>query len=125
MSEKLTKQKFITDVFDYEKFSEWKYTGDVPCIIDFYADWCQPCKMVSPILEDMAKKYEGKIKVYKINTDQESELASIFNIRSIPSILFIPMEGQPQMAIGSLPKVTIEKVIHEVLVVPAPVLKNS
>jgi len=120
MTEKLTKEKFLTDVFDFEKNTEWKYTGKVPCIIDFYADWCHPCKMVAPILEDLSEKYNGKIKVYKVNTDQEPELSSAFNIRSIPSILFVPMNGQPQMAVGALPKGSIEKSIQDVLEVQAP-----
>lgn len=120
MTEKLTKEKFLTDVFDFEKNTEWKYAGKVPCIIDFYADWCHPCKMVAPILEDLSKKYDGKIKVYKVNTDQEPELSSAFNIRSIPSILFVPMNGQPQMAVGALPKGSIEKTIQDVLKVQAP-----
>src|SRR5690606_24505132 len=98
-----------------EKNKEWKYEGDLPCIIDFYADWCGPCKMVAPILEQLATEYEGKIKIYKVDTEREQELAAAFGIRSIPSILFVPKEGQPQMAVGALPKPSLVKAINELL----------
>ncbi len=111
----LTAAEFKTKVFNYEKNKEWKYEGDKPCIIDFYADWCGPCKRVAPILEDLAKEYDGKIIVYKINTEKERELASAFGIRSIPSLLFVPVKGQPQMAQGALPKEQFVKVINEFL----------
>ncbi|MCC5927620.1 MAG: thioredoxin [Cyclobacteriaceae bacterium] len=106
---------FLEKVFNYEKNQDWKYEGDIPCIIDFYADWCGPCKMIAPILEELAAEYEGKIKIYKVDTEAEQELAGAFGIRSIPSILFVPMEGQPQMAQGALPKNTFKKAIDEVL----------
>jgi thioredoxin 2 len=112
----LTKSEFLTKVYDYEKNpNEWVYIGDKPCIVDFYADWCRPCKMIAPILEDLAKKYDGQIVVYKINTDQERELASFFGIQSIPTLLFCPMNGKPQMSQGALPKETFEKVVSDVL----------
>ena len=112
----LTKAEFLTKVYDFEKNpNEWVYNGTRPCIIDFYADWCKPCKMVAPIMADLAAKYEGKIDIYKINTDQERELAQAFNIRSIPTILFCPLEGKPQMTQGALPKETFEQVIQDVL----------
>ena len=111
----LTNAEFKAKVFDYEKNKEWKYEGDKPCIIDFYADWCGPCKLVAPILEELAKEYDGKIIVYKINTEKERELASAFGIRSIPSLLFVPAKGQPQMAQGALPKEQLVKVINEFL----------
>lgn len=112
----LTKAEFIAKVYDYEKNPDtWVFNGTRPCIIDFYADWCKPCKMIAPILVDLAKQYEGKIDIYKINTDQERELAQAFNIRSIPTILFCPVNGQPQMTQGALPKETFEKVIQDVL----------
>lgn len=111
----LTNAEFKAKVFDYEKNKEWKYEGDKPCIIDFYADWCGPCKRVAPILEELAKEYDGKIIVYKINTEKERELASAFGIRSIPSLLFVPAKGQPQMAQGALPKEQLVKVINEFL----------
>ncbi|OGR52791.1 MAG: thioredoxin [Elusimicrobia bacterium GWA2_62_23] len=110
-------ETFKAKIFDFEKNKEWKFSGDRPCIVDFYADWCGPCKMIAPVLEELSKKYEGKLDVYKINTDQEQELAGAFGIQSIPSLLFIPMAGKPQMAQGALPKETLEKVIADVLAV--------
>ncbi len=115
MAEHLTKDAFIEKVFDYETQKEWEYKGDLPCIIDFYADWCMPCKTVAPILEEIAEDYNGKVHVYKINTEEEQELAAAFGIQSIPSLLFIPMEGKPQMAVGALPKESLEKAMQEVL----------
>jgi thioredoxin len=115
MTEHLTKETFLTKVFDYEKNKEWKFEGERPCMIDFYADWCGPCKMVAPILEELSGEYEGKLDIYKVDTEQEQELASVFGIRSIPSILFVPKEGQPQMAMGALPKDTFEKAFKDVL----------
>lgn len=114
MAENLTKETFIEKVFNYEQNKEWKYNGDKPCIIDFYADWCGPCRMVAPVLEELSKEYEGKLYVYKIDTEAEQELASAFGIRSIPSLLFVPMEGQPQMAMGALPKETFEKAFKDI-----------
>ena len=113
--EKLTKEVFLKKVFDYEKNKEWKFEGDLPCVIDFYADWCGPCKMVHPILEELSKEYEGKIRIYQIDTEAEQELAAAFGIKSIPSILFCPAEGQPQMAQGALPKASLKKAIEEIL----------
>jgi thioredoxin 1 len=111
----LTSQDFKEKVFNYETGEEWKYEGTLPAIVDFYADWCSPCKMVAPILEDLALEYAGKIIVYKVNTENEQELASVFGIQSIPTLLFIPAEGQPQAAMGALPRQTFEKVIKDVL----------
>jgi len=111
----LNTQDFKDKVFNYEAGKEWKYEGTLPAIVDFYADWCGPCKMVAPVLEDLAREYAGKIMVYKVNTEDEQELASVFGIRSIPTILFIPKEGEPQAAMGALPKQTFEKVIKDVL----------
>jgi thioredoxin 1 len=113
--EHLTKQTFMEKVFDFESNQDWKYEGKLPCIIDFYADWCAPCKMVAPILEDLAREYDGKINVYKIDTEKEQELASMFGIRSIPSLLFVPLEGKPQMAMGALPKEAFKEAIQSVL----------
>jgi len=115
MTEQLTKESFQDKVFDYEKNKEWKFKGDTPCVIDFYADWCAPCKMVAPILEELAAEYKGKVDIYKVNTEAEQELAAIFGIRSIPSILFVPVSGQPQMAMGALPKETFIQAFREVL----------
>ncbi len=115
MTEHLTKATFLEKVFDYENKKDWEYQGTVPAIIDFYADWCQPCKMVAPILEEIAGEYEGKVNIYKINTEQEQELAGVFGIRSIPSILFIPQNDKPQMAVGALPKDAILNAMKDVL----------
>ncbi|MCD4773636.1 MAG: thioredoxin [Bacteroidales bacterium] len=113
--EHLTKQTFLDKVFNYEQNKDWKFEGELPCIIDFYADWCQPCKMVAPILEELSEEYKGKINIYKVNTEQEQELSAAFGIRSIPSMLFCPANGQPQMAQGALPKDSLVKVIEDVL----------
>ena len=113
--EHLTKQTFFDKVFNYEQNKDWKFEGELPCIIDFYADWCQPCKIVAPILEELSKEYEGKVNIYKVNTEEETELAAAFGIRSIPSILFCPKDGQPQMAQGALPKETLIQAINDVL----------
>jgi len=115
MLEHLTKETFLSKVFDYEKNKEWKFEGTKPCVIDFYADWCGPCKMVAPVLEELAKDFEGKLDIYKVDTEEEQELAAVFGIRSIPSILFVPAEGQPQMAMGALPKETFVKAFKDVL----------
>ncbi|MBN2667416.1 MAG: thioredoxin [Bacteroidales bacterium] len=114
MLEHLTKETFQSKVFNYETNKEWKFEGNKPCMIDFYADWCGPCKMVAPILEELAKEYEGKVDIYKVNTEEEQELAAVFGIRSIPSLLFVPLDGQPQMAMGALPKDTFIKAIKDV-----------
>jgi thioredoxin len=111
----LTAQDFKEKIFNYETGKEWKYEGTLPAIVDFYADWCQPCKMVAPVLEDLAREYAGQIMIYKVNTEEEQELASVFGIQSIPTLLFIPKEGQPQAAMGALPKQTFEKAIKDVL----------
>ena len=111
----LTTKDFKEKVFNYEKGKEWKYEGILPAIIDFYADWCQPCKMVAPVLEDLAREYAGQIMIYKVNTEEEQELASVFGIQSIPTLLFIPKEGQPQAAMGALPKHSFEKAIKDIL----------
>lgn len=115
MTEHLTKETFLSKVFDYEKNKEWKYEGEKPCLIDFYADWCAPCRMVAPVLEELSKEFEGKMVIYKVNTEEEQELAAVFGIRSIPSFLFIPLNGQPQMAMGALPKETFIKAFKDVL----------
>ncbi len=113
--EHLTKETFLKKVFNFEQNKEWKFEGELPCLIDFYADWCQPCKMVAPVLEELAEEYKGKINIYKIDTEAERELAGAFGIRSIPSILFVPKDGQPQMSQGALPKESFKEVIEDVL----------
>ncbi len=115
MTENLTKDTFLEKVFNYTENKDWKFEGDKPAIIDFYADWCGPCKMIAPILEELSEEYKGKVDIYKVDTEAEQELAAAFAIRSIPSMLFIPMGAQPQMANGALPKVELERIISEVL----------
>ncbi|GAE21001.1 thioredoxin reductase [Bacteroides pyogenes JCM 10003] len=112
----LTKSEFLKRVADYETSpNEWKYLGDKPAIIDFYASWCGPCKMIAPILEELAAEYADELYIYKVNTEEERELSSVFGIRSIPSLLFVPMEGQPQMAMGAMSKADFKKAIQSVL----------
>jgi thioredoxin 1 len=120
MLEHLTKETFKEKVFNFETNKEWKYEGDKPCMIDFYADWCNPCKMVAPVLEELQKEYGDTIVIYKVDTEDQQELAGIFGVQSIPSLLFVPQEGQPQMAQGALPKQTFEKAISDVLKVEKP-----
>ncbi len=115
MPEELTKQTFQAKIFNYEQNKEWKYEGNLPAIVDFWAEWCAPCRMVAPVLEELSKEYEGKINIYKVNTEHEQELAASFGIQSIPSLLFIPVDEQPQMAAGALPKDALVKIIDEVL----------
>lgn len=111
----LTKEDFINKVFDYEKEQEWNYKGELPAIIDFYADWCGPCKAVAPILEELSNEYAGKLIIYKIDTDKEAELSSLFGIQSIPTLLFIPTTGTPMMQRGAIPKNVFKEVIDEQL----------
>ena len=111
----LSKESFKEKVFDYEKEQDWDFKGDLPCIIDFYADWCGPCKMVAPVLEQLSEEYKGKINIYKIDTEKEQELAAAFQIRSIPSILFCPKGEKPQMSMGALPKESFVEAIENVL----------
>lgn len=112
----LTKEDFLSKVANYEKNPEkWEYLGDKPCIIDFYADWCGPCKMIAPVLDELAEEYKNEIYIYKVDTEVEQELAAAFGIRSIPSILFCPMNDRPQMAQGALPKNSFVQAINEVL----------
>jgi thioredoxin len=111
----LTKETFKEKIFDYETSTDWSYKGELPAIIDFYADWCGPCKMVAPVLGELAGEYEGKVNIYKVNTDQEPELSGAFGIQSVPSLLFIPMGEKPQMAAGALPKQAFKNIIKDVL----------
>ena len=112
----LTKAEFLSKVANFETNpTEWKYLGDKPALIDFYADWCGPCKAIAPVLEELAAEYGDRIYIYKINTETEPELASAFGIRSIPSLLFVPMNAQPQMAAGALPKQQLKEAIDNLL----------
>lgn len=120
MIEHLNEETFREKIFDYTQGKEFKYKGTVPALIDFYADWCGPCKMVSPILEELAKEYAGKIDIYKVNTEKEETLASMFGIRSIPSLLFLPVGKDPQMGQGAMTKAQFEKAFKDILDVDAP-----
>ncbi len=121
--EQLTKQTFIEKVFDFENNQEWVFKGKKPAIIDFYADWCAPCKTVSPILEELDKEYQGLIDFYKIDTDQEQELAAMFGIRSIPTILFIPVDDDPRIAVGAMPKDVYEQAILDLFKLQKPLIQ--
>ncbi|MCE7864821.1 MAG: thiol reductase thioredoxin [Bacteroidetes bacterium CHB5] len=113
---KLTTEDFKQLVFDYTSETEWNYKGTLPAIIDFYADWCGPCKMVAPVLEELAAAYKDKLIIYKVDTEAEQELSAVFNIRSIPTFLFIPTVGQPMLQPGAFPKNVFKKIIDEHLV---------
>lgn len=110
---KLTTQDFKDKIFNYETEQEWKSKDSLPIIIDFYADWCGPCKMVAPILEELSEEYKDKLIIYKVDTDKEIELASVFGIQSIPTFLFIPVEGDPMIQPGAFPKHVFKEVIEE------------
>ena len=112
-TQKLTTQDFSNNIFDYTKEQEWSFKGTRPAIIDFYADWCGPCRMVAPVLEELSTDFEGKVDIYKVDTEVEQELAAVFGIQSVPSFLFIPMEGLPMLQPGALPKKAFEQVINE------------
>ena len=112
--EHLTEETFKSKVFNYEANKEWKFEGTKPCVIDFYADWCQPCKIVAPLLEELQDEFDGKLDIYKVDTEDQRNLAGMFGVQSIPSILFVPVDGQPQMAQGALPKDTFVKAFKDV-----------
>jgi len=120
VAEHLTKKTFLEKVFDYEKNQEWKFEGEIPAVVDFWAPWCGPCKMVGPIIDELSTEYEGKVKFYKVNTDDEQELGAVFGIRSIPSLLFIPKDGQPKLAVGALPKESLKSAIEKELLLDEP-----
>jgi thioredoxin len=112
----LTKKSFMENVWDYEKSpNQWQFRGELPCIIDFYADWCRPCRMVAPIMDELAKKYEGRVNIYKINTEQEKELARVFQVQSIPMVVFAPLNGKPATKIGAMSKEDYIKIVEEFL----------
>ena len=115
MVEHLNEENFKSMVHDYEKSKTWEFQGDLPAIIDFYADWCGPCKAVAPVMDKLSTEFEGRVNFYKIDTDKEQLLASLFGISSIPSLLFIPLEGAPSMSVGALPEGEIKKAIEQVL----------
>lgn len=114
--EVLNDTTFKSKVFNFEKNQEWKFEGDLPAIIDFYADWCGPCRALSPILQELSNEYQGKLNIYKVDTEASPELAGVFGIRSIPSLLFIPKDGKPVMAMGLVPKSDLKNAIENILV---------
>ena len=114
--EYLTVETFKEKVFNYEKNPEqWVFEGDKPCVIDFYADWCKPCKLIAPIMDELAEEYKGEVNIYKVDTEKNRELSRVFGIRSIPTVLFVPVEGKPQMSQGALPKESFKQAIDEFL----------
>ncbi len=113
--ENLTADMFVDKVFDYRNNTDWEFKGELPAIVDFYADWCGPCKMVAPVLQQLSSEYAGKLNIYKVNTEKEQELAAAFGIQSIPSILFIPMGEKPSIAAGALPESAFREIIRDVL----------
>jgi thioredoxin 1 len=120
----LTAESFQKLVWDYKKSPDtWVFNGDQPCIIDFYADWCRPCKMVAPIMDELSKEYKGKIRIYKVNTDEQRELAGLFRINSIPAVMFIPKSGKPQMSVGAMQKPSYQEMIQNILLVTGEVSK--
>jgi len=114
----ITATEFKSKIFDYEKEQEWKYKGSLPAIIDFYADWCGPCKAIAPVLEELSNEYSDRLIIYKIDTDKESELSAMFGIQSIPTLLFIPMQGHLMIQRSAVPKNALKQVIEERLVAP-------
>ncbi len=118
----LTKETFKSKIFDYENKTEWDFAGENPVVIDFYADWCGPCKMLSPIMEELSKEYAGKVDIYKIDTEAEQELAAVFGIRSIPSVLFVPKNDKPQMSVGAMRKDDYKRAFKEIFDVQEPII---
>ena len=116
MSEHLNKETFRDKIFNYEKNNEWKYEGTLPALVDFWAPWCGPCRLVGPLIDELSKEYYGKVNFYKVNTEEEQELAGMFGIQSIPSLLFIPVGGEPKMALGALPKKELKRIIENELI---------
>lgn len=111
MSEHLTLATFQKKIFDFEKHKEWVFEGSLPAVVDFWAPWCGPCRIVGPVIDELSTEYAGKVNFYKVNTEEEQQLAAMFGIQSIPSLLFIPTSGQPQMAVGALPKPDLKQII--------------
>lgn len=123
--EALTAATFRQKVFDYISSLDWHYKGTLPCVIDFWAEWCGPCRMLAPIIDELAQEYTGKVLFYKVDTDAEAELAQVFGIRSIPTLLFVPLGGKPQMAVGALPKATLRQVIENQLLPSLPTQQQN
>ncbi|MGE5086407.1 MAG: thioredoxin domain-containing protein [Bacillota bacterium] len=116
--ETLTVETFKSKVFDFETHKEWKFSGPRPAIVDFYADWCAPCRALGPVLEEISKDYAGKVDIYKVNTEVTPEIAAMFGVRGIPALLFIPQVGDPSMSSGFLPRETLQRAIHEIFGIP-------
>ncbi len=115
----MTTQDFKEKIFNWETEADWKYLGELPAIIDFYAEWCGPCKMIAPLLEELSNEYKGKIVIYKVDTDVEQDLSAVFGIQSIPTMLFIGADGEPMMQPGALPKHVLKQIIEEKLLLTA------
>ncbi len=111
----LTKSSFVDSIFDYENESQWRYKGELPAIVDFYADWCGPCRMLAPVLEELQKEYAGKLQIYKVDTQKERQLSGALGIQSLPTVLFIPKDGKPQALLGFRSKADLEKIIADFL----------
>lgn len=111
----LDRKTFIEKVFDFENNEEWNYIGDKPAIIDFWAAWCPPCRQIAPVLEDLAAEYDGEIYVYKVNVDEETNISEAFGIRSLPTILYVPMDGMPQAVMGAAPKAKLKDAVETIL----------
>jgi thioredoxin len=118
MAQDITKADFLSKVFNYEQHKEWVFSGDKPAVVDFWAEWCGPCRALAPTISELSDEYAGKVDFFKVNTEQEQELAAVFGIRSIPSLLFIPKEGKPMMVPGALPKENLIEVIEKELLAP-------
>lgn len=114
MIEHLTKDSFKQKVFDYQNSRVYRFEGERPVVIDFYTNWCVPCKTIAPILEELQREYEGKVDIYKVDSDMEKELVKAFNVRSIPTLMFVPVEGQPQVGCGAVSKGELEHFFHQV-----------
>ncbi|HVN47523.1 MAG TPA: thioredoxin [Bacteroidota bacterium] len=115
MSEHLTKETFQEKIFNYEHNQEWLFRGELPAVIDFWAPWCGPCRTVGPIIEELSSEYAGKVNFYKVNVDDEQELAGVFGVRGIPSLLFVPKTGKPKMSVGALPKDALKETVEKEL----------
>jgi len=115
MSEDLNKETFRDKIFNFEKNKEWKYKGTLPALVDFWAPWCGPCRLVGPVIDQLSEDYAGRVNFFKVNTEEEQELAGMFGIQSIPSLLFIPVVGVPKMALGALPKKELKRIIESEL----------
>jgi thioredoxin 1 len=120
VTESLNKADFLKKVFNFEQNRQWRFEGQRPCIVDFHADWCQPCKLLSPILDELSEEYKGEVDFYRLDTATDPQVAAIFGIRSIPTMLFVPKQGNPRMTVGVVPKATIRQAIREILGVEPP-----